>query len=65
MTDGILLICLYGPESTGKSTLARHLAAHYHTDYVPEVARELVTSNSFTADDIVRIGRAQTQRVLE
>lgn len=65
MTDGTLLICLYGPESTGKSTLARHLAAHYHTEYVPEVARELITSNTFTLEDIVRIGHAQTQRIRE
>lgn len=60
----VRLICLYGPESTGKSTLARRLAERYHTSYVPEVAREIVSSNQFTADDIVRIGRQQTSRVL-
>ncbi len=61
----LLRICLFGPESTGKSTLARRLAEHYHTEYVPEVAREMITSNTFTEEDIVRIGRAQTERVLE
>ncbi|MCJ7715028.1 MAG: adenylyltransferase/cytidyltransferase family protein, partial [Anaerolineales bacterium] len=30
-------ICLYGPESTGKSTLALRLAERYQTEYVPEV----------------------------
>lgn len=56
-------ICFYGPESTGKSTMARHLAELYQTEWVPEVARELITSNEFTLEDIVRIGHAQTQRV--
>lgn len=58
-------VCLYGPESTGKSTLARRLAEHYGTEFVPEVAREIITSNAFTAEDIIRIGQAQTDRVLE
>lgn len=35
-------ICLYGPESTGKSTLARELAIHFRTDYVEEWAREYI-----------------------
>ena len=58
-------VCLYGPESTGKSTLARRLAEHYHTEFVPEVAREIIMSNTFTVEDIIRIGQAQTDRVLE
>lgn len=57
-------VCLYGPESTGKSTLAKKLAAHFATEYVPEVAREIITSNEFTLDDIERIGYAQTSRVI-
>ncbi len=60
-----ILICLYGPESTGKSTLARKMAERYHTEYVPEVAKEMISSNNFTAEDIVRIGRAQTDRILQ
>jgi HTH-type transcriptional regulator, transcriptional repressor of NAD biosynthesis genes len=59
------LICFYGPESTGKSTMAKHFAQLYNTEFVPEVARELITSNDFTIDDIIRIGHAQTQRVKE
>lgn len=61
----VKLICFYGPESTGKSTLTKRLAEYYQTEFVPEVARELITSNDFTVDDIVKIGHAQTQRVLE
>ena len=45
--------------------MARRMAKHYHTVFVPEVAREMVTSNQFTEEEIVRIGEAQTQRVLE
>lgn len=57
-------ICFYGPESTGKSTLARQMAQHYHTEFVPEVSREIITSNDFTVQDIIVIGKAQTERVL-
>jgi len=58
-------ICLYGPESTGKSSMAIRLAEVYHTEFVPEVARELVSSNNFVREDILKIGQAQTMRVLE
>jgi HTH-type transcriptional repressor of NAD biosynthesis genes len=58
-------ICFYGAESTGKSVMARHLAKVYHTEYVPEVAREIVNSNDFTVEDIINIAYAQTERVKE
>lgn len=58
-------ICFYGPESTGKSTLAKRMAEHYKTEWVPEVAREIVTTNDFTVDDIIKIGKEQTERILE
>ena len=58
-------ICFYGPESTGKSTMAKRMAEYFKTDWVPEVAREIVTSNDFTIDDIIKIGHAQTNRILE
>ena len=32
-------IVLYGPESTGKTTLAKALAEYYQTTWVPEFAR--------------------------
>ncbi|MBX7126190.1 MAG: AAA family ATPase [Cyclobacteriaceae bacterium] len=58
-------ICLFGPESTGKSTMSKLLAEHYSTSFVPEVARELISSNDFSAQDIVRIGDAQGERYFE
>ncbi len=63
MVNNILLVCLYGPESTGKTVMARKLAQRYYTEWVPEVARELITSNTFKREDIITIGRAQTERV--
>ena len=35
-----LKIVLFGPESSGKTTLANHLAAYYKTNCVPEFARD-------------------------
>lgn len=36
----IIKIALFGPESTGKTTLAKQLAEYYKTEWVPEYARE-------------------------
>lgn len=38
--SNILKIVLFGPESTGKTTLSKLLANHYKTEWVPEYARE-------------------------
>jgi HTH-type transcriptional regulator, transcriptional repressor of NAD biosynthesis genes len=35
-------VVLFGAESTGKTTLARQLARHFQTEYVPEYAREFI-----------------------
>ena len=35
-----LKVVLFGPESTGKTTLSRQLASHYKTVWVPEFARD-------------------------
>ncbi|NJL72725.1 MAG: ATP-binding protein [Candidatus Competibacteraceae bacterium] len=32
-------VCIFGPESTGKSTLSKNLAQHFQTRFVPEYAR--------------------------
>ncbi|MBD2703843.1 AAA family ATPase [Spirosoma sp. BT702] len=56
-------VCLYGPESVGKTTLAQQLATEYKTAFVPEMARSFITSNTFTIDEIIQIGQAQTEAV--
>ena len=38
--SNILKVVVFGPESTGKTTLAKALASHYQTEWVPEYARE-------------------------
>jgi NadR type nicotinamide-nucleotide adenylyltransferase len=37
--QGMIRICLHGPESTGKSTLGTRLAAHLSCEVVPEYGR--------------------------
>jgi HTH-type transcriptional regulator, transcriptional repressor of NAD biosynthesis genes len=65
MINNINLICFYGPESTGKSFMANKMAEKYQTVLVPEVARELITSNAFNREDIITIGREQTKCVFQ
>jgi len=38
--SNLIKVVLFGPESTGKTTLAKQLAEHYRTEWVPEYARE-------------------------
>lgn len=38
--NNLIKVVLFGPESTGKTTLAQQLAEHYKTVWVPEYARE-------------------------
>ena len=38
--SNIVKVVLFGPESTGKTTLSEQLARHYNTVWVPEYARE-------------------------
>lgn len=39
-------VCIMGPESTGKTTLAKDLAEHFKTVCVPEYAREWLRENN-------------------
>lgn len=57
----IARICLTGPESTGKSTLAARLAAHYGTVHVDEFARAYAErlGRELTFDDVEPIARGQ------
>jgi NadR type nicotinamide-nucleotide adenylyltransferase len=54
-------IVIIGPESTGKSTLCKGLAAHYHTGWVQEYARGymLTHGTAYSYDDLSTIARGQ------
>lgn len=54
-------VCVFGPESTGKTTLARQLAERYDTLWVPEYARALIEAQGgeLQAPDIERIAQGQ------
>ncbi|WP_201977362.1 aldose epimerase family protein [Hymenobacter rubidus] len=57
----MLRVSLTGPESTGKTTLATQLAAHYGTSFAPEFAREYLadTGPHYTLEDLEEIARGQ------
>jgi HTH-type transcriptional repressor of NAD biosynthesis genes len=57
----IARVCLLGPESTGKTTLARKLAEIFHTCFVPEFGRYYCETfgNECDADDLRAIVRGQ------
>lgn len=38
----LIKVVIYGPESTGKTTLAKQLATHFNTFWVPEYMREFL-----------------------
>jgi NadR type nicotinamide-nucleotide adenylyltransferase len=54
-------IVIIGPESTGKSTLSKQLAAHYKTSYVPEFARSYLENkkDSYQFEDLYSIAVGQ------
>lgn len=66
-TTEIIKIALFGPESTGKTTLAKQLAEYYKTEWVPEFARDYLQEKwdknqlICDADDMLPIAYGQTQ----
>ena len=61
-------VVLVGPESTGKTVLARNLAMYYNTEYVGEYKRTLldqVGDNDTLLEDYPRIAMAQYLAVYE
>jgi len=56
-------IAITGPESTGKTWLAKNLAAYFHTVYVPEYAVEYLLEHgpAYTLKDIENIAKGQLE----
>lgn len=52
-----LLITITGPESTGKSTLAEQLGAHFRASVVADVSRAYIAAlqRPYTAEDVLKI----------
>jgi HTH-type transcriptional regulator, transcriptional repressor of NAD biosynthesis genes len=61
-------VCLVGAESTGKTTLARALAGHYRTAWVPEYGREYAErklargEQEWASPEFAHIARTQCER---
>ncbi len=62
-------VCVLGAESTGTTTLARALAAHYATAWVPEYGREYCAEkwrqgydDAWTTEEFVHIAAEQSRR---
>ena len=59
----MIRIAILGPESTGKSTLAKALAEYYDAPWVPEYAREYIENMKlpYTYDDVCAIAHRQIE----
>lgn len=60
------VVSLHGPESTGKTTLAERLAAHFRTCLAPEYGRTYTEVFGVDCDrgDLVRIAQGQAASIL-
>lgn len=58
-------IAILGPESTGKSELAKALATYFKGEWVPEYAREYVEKlgRKYTYDDVCHIAATQLKEI--
>jgi NadR type nicotinamide-nucleotide adenylyltransferase len=56
-------LALLGGESSGKTTLAQALAAHLHTDWVPEYGRELWEKlrHTLSVEELLHVGQHQAE----
>jgi len=63
--SSLLRVVVFGPESTGKTTLCKDLAAYYNTLWVPEFARYFLqnkwdtTQEVCTLEDLLTIAQGQ------
>lgn len=65
----VFRVGIIGPESTGKSTLARYLSHKYDGVLVPEYAREYMEERAlacaYTEEDVLRIAQHQIAELQE
>lgn len=56
-------IIITGPESTGKTNLAKQLASHYNTVFLPEYARTYIgnLNRPYRYEDVVLIAKMQIE----
>ena len=61
MSGKMYKIVITGPESTGKTALAKELAAYFNTAYIPEFAREYVEklAREYSYEDVEFIAHKQ------
>lgn len=58
-------IAIVGTESTGKTTMAKQLAKHYNTVWVPEMGRELIPhAETCTLEDLKLVGTEHAKSIL-
>lgn len=66
-TGQAIRIVLIGPESTGKTSLAKELASHYNTIWIPEYCREYAQQKwdtqkkTLTSHDVLAIVKGQIE----
>jgi nicotinamide riboside kinase len=58
-------VVVTGPESTGKTEICKFLAASFQTEYIPEYARDYVSSlnRPYTFEDVEKIASVQVEQV--
>ncbi len=66
ITTNCIKIVLFGPESTGKTTLSKQLATYYKTNWVPEFSRQyalekIKENKQLTKKDVLPIAIGQMQ----
>jgi len=58
-------IAIVGTQSVGKTTMAKQLAEHYNTVWVPEIGRDLIpNSESFTIEDLKIVGTEHAKSIV-
>lgn len=66
-SDKLLKVAITGPESTGKTELAKQLAVHFRTEYIPEYARTYVEklNRPYNYLDVLHIAHKQIEQEKE